>query len=567
MGFALVTVQKEMTVLGEKCILKENDYIELPRFLGNFWCDDISLIEIDNNGNIEFFARLTLKFVNDVKVSEQSKPIIISLKNLEKINWSDIDIRCLIYPEAKNAREHIANMIRISCNKTPAKKMTTIDRLGAHIIEGVHVFNAGDQLHWPDGLEYKPGVKWEPSPDTRLAIDDTLSEEDALVGMMRVTALSPEAGRILTTFNLSCVIREAFIQSGITPRFSVFLHGKTGSKKTTYATFQTQLYNRDVPLKSPPRLNSSIPAAVKVLYEKADCAQVLDDLYPAKDREIHKHQEKTFLEITRIVGDGVEPGRVRGNIVAKAPPRCGILFTGEFYTGSGSDASRLLPVEITVPINDDKLTACQNEPLVLSTFYYYFIRWYITNFHSICERLKEWIAVYRSTKTKVHARLQETQFLMEATYKLFLMYCVEKGFTSQDTAVEQYNSFYHQLRGIIVQQNIRVYQTKPAKANINYLALIRTMFHEGHFTVVRNVKDFEYKYHDGIVHKGYLYLRREGLMKKVHAIEPTAVFEDVVEHLRHYGALRRGENSNSRQLHGCKRRGLRFYCIKLSMLG
>ena len=477
MGFALVTVQREMAVLGEKCLLEESEYIELPRFLGNFWCDDISLIEINNNGNIEFFTELTLKFVNDVKVSEHSKPIIIPLKNLEKINWPDIDMRCLIYPEAKNAREHIANMIRISCNKAPAKMMTSINRLGTHIIEGVPVFNVGDNLVWPDGLENKPHVKWEPSRHIRLANDPKLSEQDAVTGMLRVKSQSPEAGRLLSTFTMLSVMREAFIQAGISPRFCMFLHGLTGVKKSAYAKLQTQIYNRDEPLKSLPRFNSSIPAAVKMLYEKDDCVQPLDDLFPAKDKDIHKHQEKTLLEITRIVGDGIEPARMRGNKIAKAPPRCGVLFTGEYYTGTSSDAARLLPVEITVPINDDNLAACQNEPLVLSTFYYYFIRWYITNFHSICERLKEWIAVYRSTKTKVHARLQETQFLMEATYKLFLMYCVEKGLASQETAVEQYNSFYHQLRGIIMQQNTRVYQTKPTKANIDYLQLVRR-FHK-----------------------------------------------------------------------------------------
>lgn len=142
----------------------------------------------------------------------------------------------------------------------------------------------------------------------------------------------------------------------------------------------------------------------------------------------------------------------------------------------------------------------------------------------VCKLIKEWLAVYRSTKTNIHARLQETQFLMEAAYKLLLTYRIDRGFISQEAANEQYNSFYQQLRGIIRKQNTRVYQTKAPKTDINYLALIRTMYHEGHFTLAESAKDFEAKFHDGVLHNGYICFRREGLTKKMQAIEPSIIY-------------------------------------------
>jgi hypothetical protein len=301
------------------------------------------------------------------------------------------------------------------------------------------------------------------------------------------------------------------------------------------------------------------------LYEKSDCVVIKDDLFRAEDREIHRQQEKTLLEITRVAGDGIEPARMRGNRVAKAPPRCGVLFTGEYYIGKGSDAARLLPVKITIPVDNDRLSACQRESLMLSTFYDYFIKWYISNFDSICELLKEWVAVYRSTKTSIHDRLQESQFCIEAAYKLYLTYRMEKGFISETDILDEYDSFYSQLRAVVIEQNDRVNQVTRTNPNVNYLAMIGTLFRTKRFQLVESVKDFVVKEHDGIIHKEHLYLRSDKLMKRIRTIESTAEFDEVLNCLKTHNALKTGSKSNSKQIHG-GRRNLRFYVIKLAML-
>ena len=533
--------------------------------IANFIPADIRRVKVDNSGTIVPSVKFTLKFTK----GELSGPFTVPLDGLEAMDWFATDPRCLLNPTFPKSKECLAYVIHSEYSKAPEESEYHIARLGTHIVEGVPVFCAGDRLIWPSGIESKPLYNWKPLPNIRLAVDPNYSEEQAVLGMMKLISLSPEAGRIIFSLNMMCVQWEAFAMTDIIPHSIVYPHGATGFKKTTYARFMTQIYNRDVKLESLTRFDASIPAAVELLYEKSDCVFVLDDLFPAKSNDINRQQEKTLLELTRIIADSIEPARMRGKLVANRSPRRAGLYTGEIYieTGAGSDDARLFPVKITIPVDKIGLTECQEEPLLLSTFYNFYIEWYITNFNEVVAWLKKWKVAYRSTLTAMHDRLQETQFCLEAAYKLYLTYCIEKGFITEETAREQYNLFYQQVRAIVKEQNDRINRSKSIKADIDYLALIHQMYVQRRFDLVESIKDFEIKEHDGIVHKGHLYLRLDKLMKKVRLSEPTANSIDVLKNLVSRGALWEGKGCKSRQLHERKRRrSIRFYAIKLDVL-
>jgi len=549
----------ELVTLGKPN--EDGDCTERTKYIANFWPEVINRVELKTSEGVVTLAKLKLVFTDGAEDEEFTVP----LQDLDKLCWPEIDLRCIPSPDVPKANEHIASIIRSECFEATLEKMGNIDRLGTHIADDIPVFNRGDMLIWPEGLANPPAVKWKPDPNFRLAVDPNYSERKADAGMLRIIDLSHETGRFVFSFNILNVLREAFVRAGVVPRCILYIYGFTGIKKTTFTNFQSHIYNRDKPLEPPTRFNASVAAAVKLLYEKSDCAVLMDDIYRAEDKEIHRQQEKTLLEITRVAGDGIEPARMRGQRVAKAPPRCGVLFIGEYCIGKGSDAARMLPIKMTIPVDNDKLSACQREPLMLSTFYDYFIKWYISNFDNICELLKEWVAVYRSTKTGIHDRLQETQFCLEAAYKLYLTYRMEKDFISEADSLDEYDSFYNQLRTHIVKQNDRVNQVTKINPNVNYLAMISTMFRTKRFQLVESVKDFVVKEHDGIIHKEHLYLRSDKLMKRIRTIESAAEFDEVLDCLKKHNALKTGPNSNSRQIHGC-RRSLRFYVIKLAML-
>ena len=228
-------------------------------------------------------------------------------------------------------------------------------------------------------------------------------------------------------------MRQAYVDAGKEPRVCLFLYGRTGTQKTTIASFLTQIYNRSSGIISPQRLNASIPAAVKIILDACDEVIVLDDLFPADHHSVRSQQEETLIEVTRYIGDGTVPARIKGKEVTKKTPRCGVLFTGEYLIGTGSDAARLFPVEMQQP-DGTKLQYFQDRPLVISTFYYFYISWFISHYDEITRFLKEWLDYYRTFDLGVHSRLQETHFFLNTAFILLLTYCQERHVLSKEDA-------------------------------------------------------------------------------------------------------------------------------------
>jgi hypothetical protein len=213
------------------------------------------------------------------------------------------------------------------------------------------------------------------------------------------------------------------------------------------------------------------------------------------------------------------------------------------------------------------MTACQQEPLMLSTFNRFYLKWYLNNFDAIVGLIKEWLAVYRKTKTGIHARIQENQFCLEAAYKLYLTYRENKGFISREDSLTDYDSYYNQLRAIAIEQNARVTRqnSNNAPPKTNYLTIIRSLYREDRFKLAESAKRFNKDEHDGLINDDYLYLRRERLIKRIKSSGRSVDIVEVLDNLKSQQALRLGKDGNTRQLHGCKE-NYRFYAIPLYML-
>ena len=128
-------------------------------------------------------------------------------------------------------------------------------------------------------------------------IDSNLSEAEAVSQMIDLLSLSPNAGRVILAQKLVYFMRQAYVDAGKAPCVCVFLFGKTGTQKTTLSSFLTQTYDRSKGIKSPPRLNASIAAAVQLLMKSSDDVVVLDDLFPADSDQIRSQQEELLIEV------------------------------------------------------------------------------------------------------------------------------------------------------------------------------------------------------------------------------------------------------------------------------
>jgi len=125
-GFAIVSICKDILVRSKVDKLKECLYFHTPKIISNFWVEVINKVELESNGIIEIFLEICLIFADGTEYGIKSEQILIPLKGLEKVNWTDdVDSRCMIYPEATKAREHIANMVRIASHNANVEKTTS----------------------------------------------------------------------------------------------------------------------------------------------------------------------------------------------------------------------------------------------------------------------------------------------------------------------------------------------------------------------------------------------------------------------------------------------------------
>lgn len=242
------------------------------------------------------------------------------------------------------------------------------------------------------------------------------------------------------------------------------------------------------------------------------------------------------------------------------------MFIGEYTIGKASTIPRALVVNITEPPNGAVLDEYQrNRPLLVSTFYYYFIRWYVDHFNEIRDSIDAKLTQLRraTASPTTHGRLRDTQFYLEISYMVLLEFCKESRFCSEEDAKDTYQSFSTQLRTLVQAQETRFKESIEVKT-IDYLDLIRDLYKQGAFHLAKDAENFKPEKHDGLIYYDCLCLRGKRLEKKLLSFTPSLSFVDCISYLLSKGALKLVESKNTVQINGTG--GKRFYAIKLSKL-
>lgn len=227
---------------------------------------------------------------------------------------------------------------------------------------------------------------------------------------------------------------------------------------------------------------------------------------------------------------------------------------------SESDAARILPVKMVKP-DGKKLQYFQEHPVNISTFYYYYISWFIEHYDEACKILKEIWNKYEDADLGVHDRLREMHFFLSTAYFLFLQYRYNKGFLKDADAIMCYKSFNAMLTKLIRQQNERVQSGIPKQfANVDYLRAIRELYISKQFHTAYNIAAFDETHHDSVIWKECLWFRGECLNRFFPDINPT----EIISELEQKNILQVGKDKKTKQLHLLK--GKRFYVIPLRYL-
>ena len=547
------------------------------KWLTNFEIEVVSIVNIYNAPEAK--PASYVKFKLCFGAGQYSEEVIEPLLKLDKINWFDKDIRCRLNPAAlAKAQHHLADRIRKVLPHTLSEERYRLMRLGVHIVKGEPVFCAGGEVIRPPLDDNDNSTIIEPDAmPYNLDYDPDLSEEEAAMDMLNLLSLSPDLSRPLFAYNLLCFMRELYVYAWKAPQFCLNPWGLSDSQKTTISAFFSQLYNRRKGIKGPPRLDTSIAESVRTIYAMSDCVVVFDDLCPSDTKSVQREQEILFMKIVRMIGDGVKPGRfdVKGVDTEKPPPTSGVNLTGEYPIGTGSDAARMLPIEVS-PLSNETLQQLaefqKDKPLVVPTFYRNFIQWFISNYTWAGEFLRGWWEAYSKTDfatmygLKIHNRLRETHFYLRTAYIMFLQYCLDKEYLSEEDAQAMQESFLKLITQLMLNQQERVDQGTRGKpdVNVDYLAFIRMLYMDGTIKMAPSLKEFDVQVYDGVIHLGCLYIYGEKFREIIDAA--NANLEEILDDLEAQGALQPGKDNKTTQVRISPRQNRRCYAIKLNHL-
>lgn len=528
----------------------------------------LSEVKITTSTGVEYQVKIQIEFADG-----DTEIITVPLSEIERIKWFEKDKRCIISTNRRDINNDFATRIKFALNDLPKENILRLDRPGIFNIDGTIVYVAGDKIIGSlsdrviiQDKESIHDVELAPLP-FKLDIDPSLTKQEAFDGMRRLMCLSPEIGRPLVAHVISGITRAAYKDAGFIPCAVLVIVGKTGRLKTFYVPHLAQLYNRSDGTKPDTRFNSTIRYIEDALYETSEFTKVLDDISTAASSQIRRTNEHTAEEVIRRVSDNTGRGRMEGNKMIQRDFRGNVVFIGEYSIGKESSIPRALVVEVTVPPDSTVLDRYQrHQPLHVSTFYYYFIEWYVANYHDIVDELDARLTKFRSVLTKgIHLRLRDTQFYLQTAYILFLQFCEDSGFITADEALEDYLDFEKQLTGLIKEQHKRANPDEKESEQIKYLKLIRKLYRNGSIQYAVNKKQFMKNpdIYDGLVHYGCLCLRRDKLDKRIRDAIREAKIDDAIQELLGRNALKLLQEKYQVKISGITSN---FYAIWLEML-
>lgn len=163
------------------------------------------------------------------------------------------------------------------------------------------------------------------------------------------------------------------------PKFLVWLHGYTGSRKTTLAKLFLSHFG-DLLEHPPASFKDTANSVEKRGFDAKDSLLLIDDYHPTDNPREAKTMTQLAQQILRGYGDRVGRGRMRQDTSLRPdyPPRGMAIATAEDVLSGGSSVARLFPVELKksdIERELDKLSKAQMQAHKLSEAMVGYLEW------------------------------------------------------------------------------------------------------------------------------------------------------------------------------------------------
>lgn len=272
-----------------------------------------------------------------------------------------------------------------------------------------------------------------------LEVDESVSEVHAAKYVQKLFILHPGVTELLVAAAVVAHLFSAFEAAGVRPRLVMYLVGPSMVGKTTLAQLIGQAYNRSAT--DDPQLVSLVSTTAAVHHRVSalsDCVCIVDDLYPSSSLAETRRREERIGEIIRTTGNGTPKEKLTGNQITPEISRGVVFATAEYALTSFSTVARVVSLPMTNSIERQRLTAFQQNPKMLSTFWFYFLRWASRHYNELVNFIASRFAALReggATETGLDRGMDAHQILAIGV-KILADYvlCVSG---SKEKAVEQ----------------------------------------------------------------------------------------------------------------------------------
>jgi DNA primase catalytic core len=179
--------------------------------------------------------------------------------------------------------------------------------------------------------------------------------------------------------------------------FSVYLHGPSGSRKTTLALAALCFYGDFTGQQKLLSFDDTSNSLEAHLHSLKDILALVDDLRPGASLQDDRRLEKTAKNIIHAIGNRSGRNRMNPDATLKPQryPRGFILMTGERIPSGTSTIARLFPVEIT-DMNLECLTGLQRKAPSLKNLGSLYVKWLRNRMETLVPELKEVFVTYRA---------------------------------------------------------------------------------------------------------------------------------------------------------------------------
>ena len=329
----------------------------------------------------------------------------------------------------------------------------------------------------------------------------------------------PAVSHTLILYAFLGVTYRIFDEAGYPPHFLLFVHGRTGSFKTSIAKIlYTQLCEEQF-RKTPRRIDSDTATSLEVALTQAGCdtTTLIDDYAPPKTIGQKRAMTDKLEMLIRIVGDGSTKSRSNANLAdcRGAGLKGMIAITGEIRGTGLSSNLRCLYCELRKEMVDiETLSWFQENDKIFTTLIWYFVCYLSNTWKSQVSIIRMNFEDERkkARRTVKAGRLVDTlatmSLLIEMLDSFFYSCCGHPLYegTWKDKARQGVES-------VVNRSEVLSSEEEPAR---QFMSMLCTLLSTEKIKIVEDKKRLLPFDADGFV-DGYLYLLPEKVYRKVDA--------------------------------------------------